>query len=248
MHRSRRETSEHESWESEVSSGFAIAGFLALVFVAVTLLAIGPMAKLDAYFNLAPPPRGWLPALYALDRIGQRAVCLPILAVATFVVCRKHRTLRPAVVAVLSVFCLNLLVLLLKLGLGRGDPDDADPSFFAAGMAYPSGHSANIVLVYGLLGYLLLTYGDPGRVARILLWSIVPFLSILMVVTSLTLNWHWLTDLVSGLLVGGVVLQLTTALDRGVSATGFTPRWRKGVQDVRRRAGIDKSHGREDSV
>ena len=36
---------------------------------------------LDQYFNLAPPPSGWVPVLHLLDRVGQRAVCLPILAV-----------------------------------------------------------------------------------------------------------------------------------------------------------------------
>ena len=62
-----------------------------------------------------------------------------------------------------AVFVLNLLVLVLKVGLGRGQPGFADPSFFVGGMAYPSGHTANIVLVYGLAVYLL---GRYLRVSR----------------------------------------------------------------------------------
>ena len=45
-----------DGWTSEVSSGLALAGFLFLVFIGFTLLAMGPLISLDAYFNLAPPP------------------------------------------------------------------------------------------------------------------------------------------------------------------------------------------------
>jgi hypothetical protein len=90
----RSRATAHDDWTSEVSSGLALAGFLFLVFVGFTLLAMGPLISLDAYFNLAAPPRGWVPFLHVLDRIGQRAVCLPILAVATIVAGRYRETRR----------------------------------------------------------------------------------------------------------------------------------------------------------
>ena len=107
--RRRSAATAHDDWTSEVSSGLALAGFLFLVFIGFTLLAMGPLISLDAYFNLAPPPPGWVPFLHVLDRIGQRAVCLPILAVATFVACRYRETWRPVWVVAASVFSLNLL-------------------------------------------------------------------------------------------------------------------------------------------
>ena len=73
-----------DGWTTEISSGLALAGFLFLVFVGFTLLAMGPLISLDTYFNLDPPPPGWVAYLHVLDRIGQRAVCLPVLAVATW--------------------------------------------------------------------------------------------------------------------------------------------------------------------
>ena len=64
------------------------------------------------------------------------------------------------------MLALNLAVLVLKLALGRGQAG-TDPAFFVGGMAYPSGHTANIVLVYGLVAYLLSRYRGvshgPGR-------------------------------------------------------------------------------------
>jgi undecaprenyl-diphosphatase len=214
--RRRTAATPQDGWTSEVSSGLALAGFLFLVFVGFTLLAMGPLISIDTYFNLDPPPPGWVGFLHVLDRIGQRAVCLPILAVTTLVACRYRESWRPAVVVALSVFSLNLFVLILKVLLGRGQPEAADPHFFVGGMAYPSGHTSNIVLVYGLVAYLLSRYRHVSLVLVRVLWSAVGLLSLTMVITSLTLNWHWFADLIAGLLVGGVMLQLTAAVDSAV--------------------------------
>jgi membrane-associated phospholipid phosphatase len=211
----RRGPEPHDGWTTPVASALATAGFLAAVFVAFTLLALEPLMAIDAYFNLDPPPSAWLPVLHVLDRVGQRAVCLPILAVVVWLCWRQSRSWRPAVLAAAAVFTLNLVVLVLKVGLGRGQPALADPSFFIGGMAYPSGHTANIVLVYGLAVYLLGRYRGVSRRAYAAMWGIVAALSVLMVVVSMTLNWHWFADLVAGLLVGGMVLELAVAADLG---------------------------------
>lgn len=222
-----------DGWSSAVASGFALAGFLSLVFVGFTLLAMGPFVRYDAYFNLEPPPPSWVPFLHVLDRVGQRAVALPILAITVFWVYRRSHSWRPVVVALGSVFALNLVVLLLKLGLGRASPQTADPSFFTGGMAYPSGHSANIVLVYGLAAYLVARYTPVSRRAQAGMWGFVGFLAVTMVATSLILNWHWFADLVAGLLVGGVLLELTVTIDRLVPAhLGARGGW-SGLRDLR---------------
>ncbi|HLN75897.1 MAG TPA: phosphatase PAP2 family protein [Nocardioidaceae bacterium] len=220
-----------DGWTSAVASGFALAGFLFVVFIAFTLLAMGPLVRYDTYFSLAPPPRSWVPFLHVLDRVGQRAIAVPILAAIVFWIYRRTRSWRPVAVAAASVFALNLLVLVLKLGFGRSFPRTADPSFFTGGMAYPSGHSANIVLVYGLIAYLLSTYSSPSHRLKVLMWSAVGCLSVTMVVTSLTLNWHWFADLVAGLLIGGVVLELTATVDRMVPAHVLARGGRDGLRE-----------------
>lgn len=227
----RRGRGDSDGWTSAVSSGFALAGFLTLVFVAFTLLAMGPLVRYDAYLNLAPPPPGWVPVLHLLDRVGQRAVALPILGVAVYLVYRRTRSWRPVVVAGSSVFVLNLVVLVLKVGLGRSWPVTADPSFFSGGMAYPSGHAANIVLVYGLAVYLLSRYTRVSRRAQAVMWGAVALLAVTMVGTSMTLNWHWFADLVAGLIVGGIVLELTATVDRLVPAHVLARGGREGLRD-----------------
>jgi undecaprenyl-diphosphatase len=132
------------------------------------------------------------------------------------------------------VFALNLAVLVLKVALGRGQAG-TDPAFFVGGMAYPSGHTSNIVLVYGLVAYLLSRYrGVPHRVG-VALWATVCVLAVTMVTTSLTLNWHWFADLVAGLLVGAVLLQLTVAIDTALPQTAL----RHGPREALRRLRTD---------
>jgi len=226
-----RATPPDDGWMSPVSSGLALAGFLAIVFVGFTLLAMTRLESIDTYFNVQRPPHGWVPVLHVLDRIGQRAVCLPLLALITFYCCRRQESWRPAWVVAVSVFSLNLLVLVLKVGLGRAEPVSADPSFFQGGMAYPSGHTSNIVLVYGLCVFMLGKYGGVRRRALTVMWGLVMLLSLVMVVTSVTLTWHWFADLIAGLLVGGIVLQLTEAIDAMVSKDAL----RGGPQTLLRR-------------
>jgi hypothetical protein len=227
-----RNRDDSDGWTSAVASGFALAGFLTLVFVAFTLLAMGPFIRYDTYLNLDPPPSAWVPFLHVLDRVGQRAIALPILAATLVWVYSRTRSWRPVVVAAVSVFVLNLVVLVLKVVLGRSAPHTADPSFFMGGLAYPSGHSANIVLVYGLVAYMITRYIRPARRTRMLMWGAVALLGLTMVLTSLTLNWHWFADLVAGLLVGGIVLELTTTIDRMMPAYVMAAGGREGLHDV----------------
>jgi len=217
-------------WTSEVSSSYALAGFLFVVFIGFTLLVMVPWSGIDAFFNVRRPPDAWLPVLHVLDRIGQRAVCLPILGAVIFWIWRRTGRTRPLVVAAVSVFILTAIVAVLKIGLGRGEPGSGIPDFFVGGMAYPSGHTANILLVYGLIPYLLGTYAGVRTRTVQVLGGVVVLLSALMVTVSVTLTWHWLADLWAGLLIGGVVLALTSGVDHAIPRDTFAAGLRPGLR------------------
>ncbi|MDQ6686554.1 MAG: phosphatase PAP2 family protein [Actinomycetota bacterium] len=216
MRQQPRSSQPTAGWTTDVSSAFALAGFLALVFVGFTLLAMGPLVAVDGYFNIRTPPHGWLAVLHVLDRVGQRTVCLLLLLPLTWRLVKESRSWRPLVVVVVSILAQNFVVGILKLSLGRGEPATGNPDFFVGGLAYPSGHTSNIVMVYGLMPYLLFTYSRSyRRLAHVLTWLVVG-LSLVMVAVSLTLTWHWFADLISGLLIGGMMLSLTTGVDQAV--------------------------------
>lgn len=232
MRRQPRSVHPASDWTTEVSSSYALAGFLGLVFVAFTLLALGPLVAIDGYFNIRTPPEQLLPFLHVLDRVGQRAVCLPILAIVVWRVGRETRSWRPLVVSTISVLTLIFIIGVLKLFFARANSTTGDPSFFADGMAYPSGHTGNILLVYGLMPYLLISYGTIHRRLARGLMLLVAGLSIMMVTVSLTLNWHWFADLVGGLLIGGMVLALTNGVDHAIPRDIFAKGWRDGLTRI----------------
>lgn len=206
---------------SAVSSAYALAGFLFVVFVGFTLLVMGPLTGLDVSLNVRTPAQGMVPVLHVMDRIGQRAVCLPVLGAVLFWIWRRTGRNRPVVVSAVSIFVLNAIVAVLKIGLGRGEPGTMNPDFFVGGMAYPSGHTSNIMLVYGLIPYLLATYARV-RPRTVNIWTgLVALLSIWMVVVSVTLTWHWFADLWAGLLIGGMTLALTSAADHSIPQDVF---------------------------
>jgi membrane-associated phospholipid phosphatase len=187
---------------------------LAVTFVVYTWLVIhwGPFVRLDHFLDRNYHVQSLWPVLTRADRIGQRAVCLPILGAVVAVTAWRHRSWRPAVLAGIAVFSVNLCLLIAKVAMSRGRPV-SDRGFFSIGDMYPSGHTANILVVYGLCFHLIAHYGHVSeRTKRVLLWAVC-VLSVVMFTTSLTLRWHWFSDLVGGFLVGGAVLALTVGID-----------------------------------
>ena len=83
----------------------------------------------------------------------------------------------------------------------------------SGGVIFPSGHSSNMVLTGGLIIYLLRRYTErpAGAAAHDRWW---PSLTTLTCATSIYIGSHWLTDLIGGVLVGGLLLQAVIVFDR----------------------------------
>jgi membrane-associated phospholipid phosphatase len=206
--------------------GLLLAAVLAGMFFALTWFVAGPAngAGIDQLLNRKHDISDYAPTLHLVDRVGQRAVCLPVLGVVTAWLAWRHRSARPVLISVCAVVGVNLVVLILKLWLGRGAPLEHRPAFFVDGQMYPSGHTSNIVAVYGTGAYLVSRYSEVGKAVRRAMFAIVAVLAVLMTMTSLLLRWHWFTDLIAGFLVGGVVLSATAAFD--LATPFYSPRRR----------------------
>lgn len=206
-----------------LSGLLGVAGLL-LAFLVLTVLIPGPLRAVDLAFNeyRGDDFAAIRPYLQLLDRVGQRAVCLPVLGAVALWASYRARTWRPAVVAAISVLALNAFVAMFKFGLERGSPLDNEPDFLTGGVMYPSGHAANVLLVYGLAAYLWCRYTDASRRTRRWLVIGVGVLTVVMFATSLSLRWHWFTDLVAGVLVGAAALRAAVVVDRVVPFTPLT--------------------------
>lgn len=206
----------------------ALAGWLLLV----TVLASGPLHGLDRALN-RPWSRFILHDLrpffvHVVDSITDPSVAMFVVAIVSLSVAWQGRTLRPLVITAGAVSTETALVVAMKIITARPRPMSGNPSFFDGGLAesatiYPSGHAANAILIYGVAAYLISRYTPAGSRTARLLWCGVALIAVVASLTSLYLQWHWATDLIGGLVLGGFVLRATVRLDRTYPTGVWTP-------------------------
>lgn len=198
---------------------------LAAALLVVTALAAGPFLWMDALLA-----ERWLerfaPAAVpftqnVLDRVAGQAVCLPVLAAVAIILALRRRSWRPVLLAAGTEASFLLGIGTMKVLLGRGASSVGDPRFFEGGLlemgslgiAYPSGHASEAVLMYGMAVYLIAQYSSASpRLIRVLQWGVVA-ICVNTTAVSFLLGWHWTTDLVAGLLAGGLFLRLLIDMD-----------------------------------
>jgi membrane-associated phospholipid phosphatase len=192
-------------------------------FVVLTTLTMGPLRDLDLAID-----HGWglhdthgtalSHLVRELDHVGQRVQGLKLLAAVAILASVWRRTVRPVGLALFAMLAVNAMVGTLKLTLGRGAPYHDQPGFFHGGDMFPSGHTANVVSIYGVCAYLVIRFLYDSRWLRRAFATVLTVLVALQFSTSILLRWHWFTDLVGGVIIGSLAVTLTVALDRAVAS------------------------------
>ena len=90
----------------------------------------------------------------------------------------------------------------------RARPDVVYHLVEQGGYAFPSGHSATSMLVYGLLFYLIGKYCNNQKL-KVLLQAICGILVLTVGPSRLYVGVHWATDVMAGWCVGAAVLMAT---------------------------------------
>ena len=99
----------------------------------------------------------------------------------------------------------GLLNLTLKAWLQRPRPIFDVPIMVAQGWSFPSGHTMNAIVGYGLLAYLLCTLTERS-VPRVALIITACMLMVLIGFSRMYLGVHYLSDVLAGYAAGGVWL------------------------------------------
>jgi membrane-associated phospholipid phosphatase len=156
-----------------------------------------------------------------LNYLGQGGwLLMPVAAALAAAVGFRARSVRPLLLVAAAFVLTYLTIGPLKLWTDRAapsstlPPDESVPVFNALppgeyALSYPSGHVVNAIVWYGVIAVLLaaLTAGrlDP-RLVRLV--RLVP--PAIVLATTTYLNFHWLTDGLSAILLGLLLDRLLT--------------------------------------
>jgi membrane-associated phospholipid phosphatase len=196
-----------------------ISGLLFFSYLALTLSVVlnTPIRAFDQWVHEIDMPNFpwiWEFTIRRIDDLGLRGLTAPILIILAIFIGRRFQSWRPLNLAILAILLLNLLVGASKIGFGRTKPRLKIDELFADGLSYPSGHSSNALLTWGLMAYFIYryTHKEPFQGFR-LRWA-VAVISISVCAASILRDTHWVSDLIGGLFVGGAILVFVIAIDR----------------------------------
>ena len=155
-------------------------------------------------------------------------VCLPWLAWRSW----RDRTWLP-VGGFLAVLLLQTgLVGALKEAFGRSFPYQGHMVLEAGFLAFPSGHAANVVALWGWMAWYV-SRERPDLTPR--LWSGVAAAAFVVGYSSWIIRTHWPTDLFAGFLLGGAALATVVSLVNALELSRNDPSSRHHNLDGSRR-------------
>ncbi|MFH8618575.1 phosphatase PAP2 family protein [Streptomyces sp. NPDC017979] len=188
----------------------ALFGGTAVFYVAivVAVLASTWLVLIDWKVMLFRPYQQW-PQLHAfLDYfvvLGQRGPTAVMVAAWLGWRSWRQHTLRPLLALGVALLLLNVTVGSVKIGLGRLGPHYAtqigSSEMFAGGDIFPSGHTANAVVTWGILAYLATT-----PTTRRYLSALSATVSLGVGLTTVYIGTHWLSDVLLGWAAGLLIL------------------------------------------
>ncbi|QKW05711.1 phosphatase PAP2 family protein [Streptomyces sp. NA04227] len=182
-----------------------------LVFYAAIIAAVVEttwLVRLDWQVMFFRPYQQW-PEIHAfLDYyvvLGQRGPTAVMVAAWLGWRSWRQHTLRPLLALGTSLLLLNVTVGAAKLGMGRLGPHYAtvigSNEMWKDGDIFPSGHTANAVVTWGILAYLAST---PQ--ARRWLSALSAVVALGVGLTTVYLGTHWLSDVLLGWAAGLLIL------------------------------------------
>lgn len=212
----------------------AVLTYSLFVLITLDVVFYGPLRHLDNWVA----GQSWQRSnadlnrvAWWLDHIGLRGVTATVLLTVAIGISLRIQWWRPFRLALLALVSHNVAIGTVKVLVGRTSPRTDVDELLAGGFHYVSGHSANAALSWGLMAYLLHRFTQAPMWLKRFSAAFAVIASLVMTAVSLYRNTHWVTDLVSGVLVGTTLLCLIVVVDRVLvrqahpaTASAFTSR------------------------
>jgi membrane protein DedA with SNARE-associated domain/membrane-associated phospholipid phosphatase len=183
---------------------------------------------------------GWLTAtMRAITQLGSLRVIAPLVALTALLLLVRARP-DAAALLVTAAAGASLLVVLVKLLIGRARPEVGGVLVLVDSFSFPSAHSAQAVATYGALAYL------AGRAAprwgqRVAAWTTAALIALLVGFSRLYLGVHWLTDVLGGYALGAgwlAVVITAAATYQRLRSQGPPPKGRQQPDDQPKATGL----------
>ncbi|MEA3248590.1 MAG: phosphatase PAP2 family protein [Nanoarchaeota archaeon] len=112
---------------------------------------------------------------------------------------------KQSIIFISAVFLTGILIKISKEVFHRTRP--LNQIIQETGFSFPSGHSTMAVVFFGLISYLFSK--NKSKKTKITISLLTIIIIILIGFTRVYLNVHWLTDVIGGFFIGGIILLLT---------------------------------------
>lgn len=199
-------------WLPYAAGAAAAAG--ALLLMVWQVVVRGPLVTLDWSVHEAltehVPTGAGQAFLDTLARAGQRWLTLPLLLALGAWASWRQRRLRPMLAVLVGLGSAYLVGKTIKDGLGRTPPYKDVDILHGVGEAFPSGHAANAAMTWALISIMLFGARGvwPNRERLRIGLVISAGLSALVVSIMVVMDYHWLSDIPGGWMVGLFSLML----------------------------------------
>lgn len=182
-----------------------IGVLIAYALLTVAVVVGSPLDALDhraAAMDLAqrwPDVKPWI-LRYVM--IGQRAPSAAAAGALVIYLSIRRRTAQPVVMLAVGLALLNVSVGAVKVSTGRLGPllTTHPRAVFDGGDIFPSGHTSNAVVVFGVLAML------TAPTYRRLVTAVAVFVAVTVGLSTIFLDTHWVTDVLGGWLAGSLIL------------------------------------------
>src|SRR5690625_2545781 len=133
---------------------------------------------------------------------GGRHFLIPFTIILALILWLIYKKMLPAIVFGLGTYGGHLFNEWIKVIVQRERPS-ISVALGAEGYSFPSGHTMNAIICYGILAYFL-TKKIQSKNGRKLVWSVASLMIVIVGFSRYVVNVHYLTDVIAGYFFGSL--------------------------------------------